>query len=216
MQTKHPISWSYGITTVPQRKTNLLPATLASLNAAGFDRPRIFLDSEPSIGIPGCWLRAAMELWVRNPKATYYVVFQDDLLAYRNLRIYLDHCEYPPKGYWNLYTHPRNEGDHEGWHTAKMRGNGALGLVLDRETLLTVLTDRAMLCRTLKGHNQHRNIDGGIYHALNKAGYSEYVHTPSLLYHTGKVSTKGPVYYGEAASFRGPHYDAMDLLTCNS
>ena len=119
------IQWSYGVTTVPSRMCDLLPQTLKSLELAGFPNPRLFVDNctlnqaeayvveypacpltthvPPSLSIVGSWILAVWELYLRNPEATHYGIFQDDLVAYRNLRTYLERCEFPEKGYWNLY-----------------------------------------------------------------------------------------------------------------
>ncbi len=45
-----PSRWAYGVTTVPVREDRLLPKTLASLRAAGFDKPRLFVD-----GVRNAW-----------------------------------------------------------------------------------------------------------------------------------------------------------------
>ena len=38
-----PLRWVYGVTTVPERRADLLPRTLVSLDRAGFPSPRIFV-----------------------------------------------------------------------------------------------------------------------------------------------------------------------------
>jgi hypothetical protein len=44
-KAKQPVrTWAYGITTVPSRLTTLLPRTITSLAAAGFDKPHLFVD----------------------------------------------------------------------------------------------------------------------------------------------------------------------------
>lgn len=117
-----PLQWSYGITTVPSRRRDLLPGTLSSLHAAGFDRPVLFVDGGDAddyrgfrldtvvrtqkIRTYGTWVLALWELYVRDPSADRYAVFQDDLVSVRNLRQYLGAAKYPGKGYLNLYTFP--------------------------------------------------------------------------------------------------------------
>jgi hypothetical protein len=130
--------WSYGVTTVPSRRHDLLPKTLQSLARAGFPRPRLFVDGAgpadyASLGLPltcrdgpplgawGNWALALYELYVREPVCERYAIFQDDVLAVADLRAYLDACRFPKKGYWNLYTAANAEmavqdrGVHCGW-----------------------------------------------------------------------------------------------------
>lgn len=122
------LSWCYGVTTVPRRRDDLLPRTLESLKAAGFDAPRLFVDGArnreavwwedkfkldvtarfPNVRTAGNWVLSLYELYYRSPLADRYALFQDDLVTYHNLRAYLDHCTYPDKGYLNLYTFPPN------------------------------------------------------------------------------------------------------------
>ena len=126
--------WEYGVTTCPGRLDTLLPQTLASLTAAGFDKPTLFIDALPPTEITkiedrfhlpvrarwprirayGNWLLGLVEMVTRNPLADFYALFQDDILTYKNLRSYLEQCRYPdhPRigiGYWNLYTTAENE-----------------------------------------------------------------------------------------------------------
>lgn len=123
-----PIRWAYGVTTVPERRHDLLPRTLASLAWGGFDKPRLFVDgcgpehalSYTSFNLPitvrydalktaGNWVLALYELYYRNPESERFALFQDDLVTYRNLRKYLERCVLPDAGYWNLYTFPSNQ-----------------------------------------------------------------------------------------------------------
>jgi hypothetical protein len=90
MSTTTP-TWSYGVTTVPDRLNSLLPATLESLARAGFDSPRLFVDDAELLITPsldccnyalafiraaGNWVLSAWELYARNPDATYYLCFR--------------------------------------------------------------------------------------------------------------------------------------------
>lgn len=123
-RTKDPfrrqeIAWEYGVTTVPTRKLSYLLTTLKSLGAAGFDKPRLFVDGAGTgYGQFGCevtyrfprtdlvtnWQLALWELYARNPTADRYAIFQDDVSFVRNLRGYLDRCKWPDQGYLNLTT----------------------------------------------------------------------------------------------------------------
>src|SRR3990172_9245840 len=118
--------WAYGITTVPNRIRDLLPRTIKSLAAAGFDQPRLFIDGArdvknyaewalpitcryPGIKIYGNWVLGMMELFIREPGMDRYAMFQDDLVCCLNLKQYLSLCPYPNQGYLNLYNVPQNE-----------------------------------------------------------------------------------------------------------
>ena len=120
--------WSYGVLTVPSRAETLLPRTLASLAAGGFTAPRLFVDGArdarfesiqyspypityrgENIRTFGNWVLALWELFLRNPHADRYALFEDDFVTYRNLKEYLDVLPFPSKAYLNLYLHPWNK-----------------------------------------------------------------------------------------------------------
>ena len=130
------------MTTVPQRRTDLCPATLASLAAGGFGgahRPWLFVDGcddlqgwrrdygadDPKGRVRGVtcryplvrafasWVLAVTETFYRDPCADRYAVFQDDVEAVANLREYLETVPLEPKTYWNLYLGPWNENPRE-------------------------------------------------------------------------------------------------------
>lgn len=225
--------WEYGVTTVPSRRETNLPATLNSLCEAGFGTPRLFVDGSddptpyavferpvtcrpsPPLGIVGNWVLALWELYVRNAFADRYAIFQDDILTVGNLREYLDASTYPPNAYLNLYTHKENVQHTKGapgWQLAIQRGLGALGLVFDRSAAQTLLASRHMVDKPAgpKPPRRHRKVDGGILEAMRIAKYKEWIHNPSLLQHTGMVSTIGN-NYPPIASFPGTEFDALTL-----
>lgn len=222
--------WSYGVTTVPERFTDLLPRTLSSLALAGFDAPRLFIDGiaeipsqyrelrgyEATLHYPklrtfGNWITALWELYLRNPIANRYAIFQDDLVTYKNLRQYLDECDYPKHGYWNLYTFPENQKPYKGWYLSNQQGKGAVGLVLNNEATRKLLATEYMVDRPLCPKRGHSAIDGGIVSAFAKAGWQEWVHNPSLLQHTGDKSSMGNGYQPKAENFMGEQFDALEL-----
>ena len=250
------ITWAYGVTTVPERRETHLPATLASLRKAGFDNPRLFVDGDkdggwyrsqgwenpltcryPRILAAGNWVLSIYELYIRQPDATYYALFQDDFLTYPNLRQYLETCSYHPRAYWNLYTAPSNQStcplmedgrQKLGWYKSNQNGRGAVALVFNRETLATLLGSNHLAIRPQDPIRGWRSIDGGILEALKKAGWLEHVHNPSLVLHTGKETTidkhklsrgKNPDFHKitwsphyDKSSFRGEDFDALHLL----
>lgn len=132
-------AWAVGLTTVPQRLKDHLPRTLASVHAAGFDTPRVFVDGVasgrsvqedlalrsplwvsiqvtarwPQICAWGNWVLGLQELLIRNPQAERFAMFQDDVVCVKGLRQYVERFN-PPRGYLNLYTHPLNHADAPG------------------------------------------------------------------------------------------------------
>lgn len=233
------MKWSYGVTTVERRKKDLLPHTLASLKAAGFDRPRLFVDGtrdiagwEAEFGLDvtarttplftaGNWCLALAELYIREPWQDRYAVFQDDFVTYPNLRQYLERTPYPERGYCNLYTFPSNQKlcprdasgtEQVGWFLSNQLGRGAVALVFSRPAVLELLSSRHLVERPQDVARGKRSIDGGIVTAFVKAGWREYTHHPSLVQHLGAVSSMGNKPHLQAVSFRGEDFDATNLL----
>jgi hypothetical protein len=233
---KFETSWTYGVTTVNKRLNTTLPITLKSLANAGFENPWIFIDGVrnyenvdylskyrcsvryPLIKTFGNWILGLWELYIRNPQSDRYVMFQDDFITYHNLRDYLESCQYPEAGYWNLYTFPENQklckSDKNGWYLSNQRGKGALALVFNRDAVLKLLASRASIVdRPLTvGRRAWSNIDGGIVTALGLQGWKEYVHNPSLVQHIGDISSMGGARHPKAVSFRGEEFDARKLM----
>jgi hypothetical protein len=230
--------WAYGITTTPARERDLLPRTLDSLARGGFDNPRLFIDDcrmpffdydyerfglevtvrDPQIRTFGNWALALWELYVREPGCQRYAIFQDDLVTYPNLRQYLDNCVYPTKGYWNLYTFPVNQelaplDGQPCWYPSNQLGKGAVALVFSRQAVTTLLSSEYFVGRPQNAHRGWRAVDGAIVSAFKKVGWREYVHNPSLVEHTGQVSSMGGKKHPVSLSFRGEEFDAMELVT---
>lgn len=230
--------WSYGVTTIPDRRRDLLPRTLGSLRASGFDRPTLFVDGcspslvhswekefnlEVSIRWPkvrsfGSWVLALWELYLRKPLAQRYAIFQDDFVCVRNLRSYLERAHYPERCYLNLYTFPENqskapdEGKTFGFYKSNQKGKGAVALVFSNEAVRVLLSSRHMADRPMDHARGWKAIDGGIVTGMNKQGWSEFVHNPSLVQHTGTVSSMGNKRHPLAPSFPGEEFDALSLL----
>ncbi len=235
-----------GGATTPERRNVLLPRTLASLAKAGFDRPRLFVDGAdhsdvavyremfpgleitsrwPALRVYGNWVLSLAELYVREPTAERFVIFQDDLVACVNLRQYLEQRPCPEKGYMNLYTFQANEpiirGKPIGWHEAGLvmpgqpgqTGRGALGLVFSRAAVLDLFIQKNIVERPMEVFKGWRNVDGAVVNALNAADWREFVHNPSLVQHTGTVSTIRDHVHRQAESFRGENWDALELLS---
>lgn len=251
------MKWAYGVTTIPARRKTHLPATLASLEAAGFADPRLFVDGDPDAGswraefdlevtarhpatnAAANWWLSLVELYVRDPHADRFAIFQDDIALPKNLKAYLDANPWPEPGYTNLFSFRENDGlakDRRGWFEGAalpqsgtdvlwQSGRGALALAFSNEAVRVLLSSRHMADRPACPIYGHRRLDGGVVTAMNKAGYREYVHGPSLVEHRGLVSTiskegKGPgekpkVWRTNATTFPGEGFDALLLLeTC--
>lgn len=241
------IKWAYGVTTVPERASDLLPRTLSSLRAAGFDNPRLFVDGtddplayytlagevtvrQPKIRTFGNWALALGELVIRTPNADRYAIFQDDFVTYKNLRRYLDYCSFPEKGYWNLYTFPSNQelapDTPPVWYEARglnstsptpdgkqfQTGRGAVALVFDRQGTIDLLTHQHFVTKPTEAAEPWKRVDGCVVTAMNKAGYREFVHSPSLVQHTGKHSSMGNPPHLLAVTFLGEDFDAREWV----
>lgn len=232
-EEKVTMIWAYGVTTVPSRKETLLPRTLASLATAGFDRPRLFVDGcdelqnwrrqfglevtcrYPKTNVAVNWILALSELVQREPNADRFAIFQDDFVTYRNLRAYLEQCQYPDKGYLNLITQYENEDiarKHKGWFVASQFGRGAVALVFSREAAAVLLSERGFVERSQDVKRGCVQIDGGILYAMQKQGWKEYCHSPTLVQHTGRDASTLGHRIGPVKSFRGEDYDALDFL----
>lgn len=224
------MKWAYGVTTVPSRKGELLPRTLASLKKGGFPEPRLFVDGLkdpsdydcfglevtarfPGIQMGGNWILCLWELLLRDASADFYAIFEDDFVTYKNLRQYLENCKYPEKGYWNLNTLPKNErkaAEREGWFSSDQLGKSAVALVFDKLSV-TKLLGTEYLTEVLSTKKSCESIDGVIVIALKKSQWTEYVHMPSLVQHTGQKSTLGHKV-PDCRTFKGEDFDATELL----
>lgn len=229
--------WSYGVTTVPERFDILLPKTIESLKSAGFDNPRLFIDgcvdpkqyleSFPSLEITvrreqirsyGNWVLALWELYIRSARADRYAIFQDDLVACKNLKSYLESCTYPECGYLNLYTHPQNQelanrSGFTGWFESNQRGRGAVGLVFNRPAVVALLGQQVFIAKPQHPIKGHKSIDGVVLTSMRNAGFKEYTHNPSLIEHTGEVSSMGNRQHPTSESFPGEEYDLITKLS---
>jgi hypothetical protein len=214
------MNWAYGITTVPERVSNLLPQTIASLAAAGFNRPVLFVDGHipgyddlevvchPNVGQLRNWMHALFYLFATKD-ADRYAIFEDDVLVCRQLREYLERCP-PGKVYWNLITLDENRAftqDVPGWHESNQLGRSACGLVFDRSTVDCLLR----MERFVRGPGNGETMsDAVVIATLKSLGYKELVHYPSLLQHVGLESTLGNSF-GHVSGFLGEEYDLLSM-----
>lgn len=233
-----PMRWSYGVTTIAKRRGDLLPRTLESLAKSGFDKPRLFVDEDndpasweqefglqvtgryPKIFLYANWWLAILELWVREVHADRFAIFQDDMVCSRNLKEFLERSPYPGKGYLNLYTFPQNyhlcpkvDGEHrQGWFESNQRGRGAVALVFDNDAVYNMLQQSNFLERPKTIPRGQRNVDGAVVTAFTRMGWKEYCHNPSLVQHTGLISSHSHRRHPLANSFMGEDFDCLELL----
>lgn len=231
------MEWAVGVTTVPERSCVLLPVTIESLRRGGFRDIRLFVDGEcdPSsyahFGLPctfrnprirawGNWWLGFQELYIRQPHADRYAIFQDDIICVKNLRQYLESSPYPVNAYCNLILYSGNyEEGRKGWYRAPSRGGwrglGAQGLVFDQHASMTLLSKELtdFTCKPKDPARGHQAVDGAIVSKLETFGVMEYVHGPGLITHTGDESTMGHPRQSISDSFPGEEFDAMSLLS---
>jgi hypothetical protein len=214
------MNWAYGITTVPERVGTLLPQTIASLAAAGFDRPVLFVDGQitgcdrhevvchPRVGQLRNWMHALFYLFTTRD-ADRYAIFEDDVQACRQLREYLERCP-AGKVYWNLITLDENRAftnDVPGWHESNQLGRSACGLVFDRSTVDCLLR----MERFVRGPGNGETMsDAVVIATLKSLGYKELIHYPSLLQHVGLESTLGNSI-GRVSAFVSEDVDLLSV-----
>lgn len=196
--------WAYGITTVPERELgySFSNSTLLSLVNGGFTSPSIFLDypneyssNSRRRGIVGNWFLSAWELFIKNPDADIYAIFQDDILCSRNIRPYLEKA-YPnlpnlDNVYLNLYTSGSNYYVNEkgefiggleymsresnlsvtktGFYISNQLGKGALALVFPTKVFQRLLVSPQFLTKFKEPSSRsHKAVDGCICDAFRK------------------------------------------------
>lgn len=203
------MKWSYGVTTVLERRDHELQNTLVSLAAAGFPCPRVFVD-DPRLGCASRWALSLYELYLREPQAELYAMFQDDILVCRNVRQYVERTA-PKDGYINLYTDRSNETvlDRPGWQPSLQRGRGALALVFPKDTMVDLLQAKHLVMKPQAASRPNTNVDGAVIESMLAANRKEYVHMPSLVQHMGQRSTLGMKPFTNSGSFPGETVNAL-------
>jgi len=197
--------WAVGLVTAP-RPEPTIQQTLASLRDAGFTDVHVF--AEPGSWIPeesgslpvtvhgahlgniGQFCTALTELYMAQPHADCYAVFQDDVAAARGLKDWCDEQFWPLRhGLVSLYTSRVHSGDSVGWHVLDLgfyRTFGALAFVFRHDVLQEFLTDG----QVLRYRQRHAHGDDSLVGEwANRYGIGIAYHTPSLVQHTGKVSS---------------------------
>jgi len=231
------LKWQMAITTCRQR-VELCDRTIQSLYDAGFlfstssrDAGKVsancyfqrigYNDGEVRydylhdhrVGAFGNWLLTAWELYLSDRHADRYAIFQDDIRASKNLREYLETTITPEKSYQNLILYPANyvQGTEAGsWYPAPRIGQGAQGLVFSNVAMKALLKS-PFFVEYAATPNCVDGIDGTINAVMAEAGFTEYVHYPSLLDHVDSPSTLGHPPQPKIDSFRGEQFDLLEL-----
>jgi hypothetical protein len=88
-------------------------------------------------------------------------------------------------------------GKTHGWHEAARAvqghqlGRGAVALVFSHAAVETLLAQPHMVTRRRDSMRGHKSLDGAIVESMNAAGWTEYIHYPSLVQHIGEESSMG-------------------------
>jgi hypothetical protein len=169
----------------------------------------------------GNWWLGLLELYLRNPLADLFAVFQDDILMCRNTREYVeasigDFTQKNPKPpYFNLFTCKPNEelirrtticatceregaSPAAGWYLSNQWGWGGQALVFPRDTMVRMFQSKHLTERPLGMKNgvprpekAWINLDGGVSASVKSFGGVEAVHYPSLVHHVECQSVIG-------------------------
>lgn len=209
-----PWRWAVGMTTAP-RRIPTLERSLASVANAGWSQVRLFAEpntdlknrSEHAItqrdyvlgAFPNFYLGLS-ELFLRDPHAQAYLMFQDDVEIAAGARKYLERVLWPQPteqcGIVSLYcpSHHLSNGhagfqiESAGWDTW-----GALAYVFSPTSVIAFLTDAHVICHRRRGPADGlKNVDSVAGKWCSRTGWNYYVHTPSLVQHTGRTSTLYP------------------------
>lgn len=228
-------TWSYGITTIMERMDTTLPKTIASLKAAGFDSPHLFVDGSlsqqlyneqfglnvtcrfPALRVTGNWICSLWELFVHNSHADFFAIFQDDIIMSKGAREYIERTAPRGNNYFNLYNVPQNErlkpaSLRHGWYNSNQCGRGALGLVFRAEGVQMLLGARHLLNKPRDLERGWRTIDGAVVDSMKQCAYKEMVPFPSIVQHIGYLSTIGTPDRAVPESFRGEDFNLVSLL----
>jgi hypothetical protein len=223
--------WAIGVTTAHRRLPTLADC-LDSLHQAGWQKPRLFVDSrvaipdrfsdlpvtlrEPRIGAWPNYYLALAELLMRDPHADAYMLVQDDSLffGHAGLRAYMERILWPgpAPGIVSLFCSRSCTQAIHGWHCFDDTWvHGALAFIFSNEAAKRFLADRSVV--------EHRcaNADDGLVKIdiligawAHERKVPIYYPTPSLVQHIGHVSTLWPS--ARAAGARRADHFAGDLI----
>lgn len=184
---------SCAVTTSPRPNADYLPATLRSIDNAGFPQPVLF--AEPGSPLPGQYsvvqnteslgpyqnFLAALRWLLRETDADWLAVFQDDIELTPGL--------WPlslPGEVVSLYTASPYHSKAPGWHRqANVCGRvvyGALAVLMVRDVAARFVSNPPR--RTARGQT-----DFSIGEFCRREGLDYWLHSPSFCRHQGGVSS---------------------------
>jgi hypothetical protein len=198
---------------------------------AGWDRPRLFIDSgvtiperfdhlpltfrETKLGAWPNYYLALAELLMREPDADAFLILQDDALLHHRhpVREYLEQALWPvdPIGAVSLYCSKAYTRAAAGWHA--LEGEwiwGALAFIFSGASARRFLADPAVLEHRTHPEEGLANVDGVIGRWAVRHQLPIYYPTPSLVQHIGEVSSLWPT--ARALGYRRADRFAGDML----
>jgi len=217
-------SWAVGVLAAKRPAKPTLPATLASLRAAGFGSPVVF--AEPGVEVPAGvesvrrparlgawhnWIDALARLAATKPDAV--LLCQDDVAFCGDLRPYLEATLWPARPHRVALCSPYCPGPlrqpFRGWNQVRLGSalTGALCWAIPPAAADLIVDALAGRFRTSPGEAR---IDLKIGRWAGNKGLLIYYHTPSLAQHTGnRNSALGDQLAGDlrrAGDFPGREY----------
>lgn len=216
--------WAIGVQTC-NRNENYLNHSLESVSRGGWDHLTIFADYESNIssnypinyrpyqfGDWSNWICGLFELYVLNPKANYFLMFEDDITCCKNLKTYLEWAipRLGDFGCLSLYTPNRYKKEIDCWHDesdADWALVGGQAILFTRKSLKRFLSNEKIL-----NYSELSNIakDRAIGIWAFKQETVLY-HTPSLVNHCGENSTTGSIMH-KSIDYVGDDFDANSLI----
>ena len=171
-----------GITTCP-RKEPTLHESWESITDAGFRV--ITIEDKNRDGAWNTFRRGLAQLVASHPNASAYLMFQDDVKVAKNLAEYLPSILWPDDktGIVSLYCSGLYKFSENGLHQRNGTTWGALALCF------TPLSARLFIKTTAMGNKGDAVVDKRTSRWCKENGLSYWIHSPSLVQHTGKTST---------------------------
>jgi len=222
--------WATGITTSP-RNPSTFGRTMRSLERAGF-YPHIFKDYGMSIdtvflkngvterprpfGAWKNWLSGLNELRASMPSASFYAMFQDDVVFCQNIKQYLNQSLWPSDkaAVASIFTPYQYSGRERGWKSISLGESlwMAQAYIFNPKYIDEFLTDTDIL-----KWDGDKNIDTNVGKWIEKKELEIYYHVPSLCQHFIINSTLWPnmpaIGLRAAGDFVGEVYDATSLCS---
>lgn len=247
--SRHPMAkavtkWAVGMTTAPRSKPTIFRC-LASVHAAGF-RPTIF--AEPGSIVTGldapvilrterlgCWrnyVQTLRDLLRLNPTAEAIMIWQDDVVACRDLREFLEHDLWPSitTGVVSVYSPEEYEsGEAVGIDKRRRMVLGVCAAIYPRAVAERLVSPEFASdwrgCHNPKGHVAEPHLkkaaDAWVADCLARMKLGVYHYRPSLVQHLdapssighGGASQKRPrtgKYFRQSTAFVGEETSAFD------